>query len=236
MVVHGAMPQPVELCLEDVAADEMTDRARYLRCVALTGRQPGLGIDRAGNVTWRAADGLASEIWVSGDDRLILLRPAGAPPVRLSRARRSLELPEGKPVVVLGGDLIEVGPRCLRVHVHGVAPSVHEPTPLTDRLLGHAAKAAAIMAMSAAVAGCDKPIQVRDQVPSIPEPPPTQTMATGSLPPGTPPPPPSGSAPIEGRDNPPGFPGAPPTLPGRPPGTPPGAPPGTPPPGTPPGG
>ena len=210
MVSSRIMPQPIELCLEDVAADEAAGVTRYLRCVALGGHQPGLGIDPDGNVTWRTAAALAAEIWVSGDEQLILLRPAGAPTVRLSRASRELELPEGKPVVVLGGDRIEVGPRRLQLHVHGVAESVYAPTPLLDRALGHAARAAALLAVSAAVAGCATPapqpvppVEVREQPPSPPEYLPPPGTGSALVPSEAVPPPPSASAPIEVRDTPP---------------------------------
>jgi len=196
------MPQPIELCLEDMAVGPSPDAERYLRCVALAGPQPGLGIDAKGNVTWRSAHALAAEIWVSADDRLILLRPAGAPAVRLSRASRTLDLPEGKPVVMLAGDLIAVGPRELQVHVHGVATSIYAPTPLGDRVLAQAARAAAVLAMGAAVVGCERPAP---RPANVGVPPTTNATATMTRPlrPGEPPPPPSGSAPIEVREMPP---------------------------------
>jgi hypothetical protein len=210
------MPHPIELCLEDMVAVRSPDAERYLRCVALVGPQLGLGVDPQGNVTWRSADALAAELWVSADDRLILLRPAGAPAVRLSRASRELDVPEGKPVVVLPGDLVAVGPRRLRVHIHGVAASVCAPAPLSERALAQVARAAAVLAVGAAVAGCEQPVQ---RPLNVGVPPATTATGTWTRPlrPGEPPPPPSGSAPIEVREMPPAPPLPPPPPQPQPP-------------------
>jgi hypothetical protein len=205
------MPKPLAICLEDLAATSPS--GRYLRCVALVGRQPGLRLGPQGAVAWRSEEPVACELWVSGDDRLILYRPESAPGVRVSRAGRSLDVPIGKPVVLLGDDVIEVGGRPIRVHVHGPAPVVAAPSPLPERASA-ATRMAAVVAMGAAVAGCEgkqptpqqptappttttTTIEVRAEPPAVsphPEPPPTVT-APGGPTFAAPPPPPASTAP-----------------------------------------
>ena len=158
------MPQPLAICLEDLAA---APAARYLRCVALAGRQPGLRLDAHGDASWQCDGDVAAELWVSADDRLILYRPEGAPAVRVGRAGRFIEAPEGKPVVLLGGDEIAIGPRQLRVHVHGAAPAVAPPTPLAEPTRRVGSGVAAVVAMGMAVAGC-KDVEVRQHPPAPP--------------------------------------------------------------------
>lgn len=166
------MPTPLALCLEDLDAPLRSQR--YLRCVALVGRQPGLRLAASGHVLWQCDAGAACEIWVSADDRLIVYRPADAPPVVLRRAGRCLELPAGKPVVALDQDSLELGERRLRLHVHGRAPQVTAPSPLPERGRSSAARVAAVVAVGAVVAGCERPMEIRDQPPSVePEPVPT---------------------------------------------------------------
>jgi hypothetical protein len=205
------MPNPLAICLEDL--DATSTAGRYLRCVALVGRQPGLRLGPQGSVGWRSDEPVGCELWVSGDDRLILYRPEAAPAVRVSRAGRSLDVPAGKPVVLLGDDVIEVGGRRIRVHVHGAAPVVAAPSPLPERASA-ATRMAAVVAMGAAVAGCEgkqpapqqptgpttttttTTIEVRAEPPAVsphPEPPPTVTSPGG--PTFATPPPPASSAP-----------------------------------------
>ncbi|MCP4592143.1 MAG: hypothetical protein GY842_15520, partial [bacterium] len=69
------MSKPLAICIEDMDAQAET---RYLRCVAVPGRQPGLRLDEAGSVLWKSDDGASCELWVSADDRLILYRPEDA--------------------------------------------------------------------------------------------------------------------------------------------------------------
>ncbi len=159
------MPEPLAICLEDL--DPASPDDRYLRCTALVGRGPGLRIDGAGAVTWEEDVGAACELWVSLDDRLILLRPAGAEAVRVVRAGRSLEVPQDKPVVLVDQDGVEVAGKRLRVHVHGVAPQVAPPTPLRTQARNAAAGVAAAVALSAALTGCCGPVEVREVPPSI---------------------------------------------------------------------
>lgn len=77
------MPQPLAICLEDLGARDPAQR--YLRCVALVGRQPGLRVDAGGAVVWRPAELAACELWVSADDRLILYRTGDGAEVTLRR-------------------------------------------------------------------------------------------------------------------------------------------------------
>lgn len=170
------MPKPMAICIEDLNSQSKT---RYLRCVALPGRQPGLRLDKAGRVLWQSDDGVSCELWVSADERLILYRPeARVPiPVILHRAGRSLDVPYGKPVVVIDKDQIDVGSRHLRIHVHGRAPSVAAPSPLPSRprpldRLAQAAATAAVIGAVAATGGCTD-IDVRENPPEPIEIPPT---------------------------------------------------------------
>ena len=172
----ATLPPPKAICIEDLLTASPAER--YLRCVALPGRQPGLGLCDTGTVVWKDDERLACELWVSADERLIAYRRDGAPPLTVRRAGRSLSAPSGKPVVLLDGDELMVGDRHVRIHVHGVAPSVHAPSPLPVRSTAAArmtAVAAAAVALSA-VTGCDKPktasppdagIEVRETPPAV---------------------------------------------------------------------
>ena len=161
------MAKPLAICIEDVGSQAKT---RYMRCVALPGRQPGLRLDEVGQVVWRSDDGVACELWVSADGRLVLYRPEGAIPVSVHRAGRSLDVPYGKPVFVIDKDEVDVGERRLRIHVHGEAPMVAAPSPLAFKSrsfkhLAQAATAAAIVGTVSAL-GCS-PIEIRDDPPTV---------------------------------------------------------------------
>ncbi len=146
-------PKPIALCLEHLADDPTQT---YLRCVALVGRQPGLRIDAQGQVLWRDDQNVACELCVSLDQHLILLRPAQGTAVQVSRAGRSLDVPAEKPVLLLDGDEISVGAQRFRVHVHGEAPTITAPSPLVWQPPSVSKKVAAMVALGAAVAGCDE--------------------------------------------------------------------------------
>ena len=144
--------------------------------MALGGTERGLSVDGAGAVLWREEEAGAFCLVVSLDERLVLLRPEGAAPSTVSRGGRSLEVPCGKPVVLVDQDRMDVGERRLRIHVHGEAPAVHAPELLAmeepdHSTLGKVARAAATaLALGAAVgaAGC-KSLEVRDRPPTVPE-------------------------------------------------------------------
>jgi len=132
------MPRPLSLCIEDLKASD-GDEARLIRCTAMPGGQPGLGLGADGNIRWLTKALVACELWVSSDDRLIALRPEGAPAVSIGRAGRWIDAPEGRPVVLLDQDQIRLGVRVFRVHIHGETDSVQEPAPLqgpVDRAVG----------------------------------------------------------------------------------------------------
>ena len=226
------MPTPLAICLEHL--DARSPAERYLRCVALGGRQPGLRVDQAGTVLWRSDERVACELWVSLDEKLILYRPAGAAPVTMWRAGRALEVPEGKPVVLLDQDEFAAGGRRLRVHVHGAAPGTYQPSwlpPAEDKPARRPVRAAAAaVALGVALAGG---VEVRcyppAPSPSGPEPgwnepdagappddphvEPAEDAATAPeievrvAPPAVAPmPPPPPPPPVEVRENPPGAP------------------------------
>ena len=197
------MPQPIALCLEDL--DAAADQPRYRRCTALGGRQPGLYLDPGGNVQWQTTAAVAGELWVSADERLVLFRPAGGAPVALQRGGRRLELPCDKPVFVLHEDEILIGPRRLRLHVHGVAtevlpPSWLPPTSAVRQVLAGAAAAA--LTLGALATGCTKDIEVRDQPPT-PKPLPEVVPGPEKAPKEAPPKEPAKPPPIEVRETPP---------------------------------
>lgn len=147
------MPTPISLCIENT--EDLSDEAHFIRCVALEGNRAGLAIDDAGRPLWMDTDGCACELWVSADEQLILRRPQGAVASRVHRSGRSLDVPVGKPVVVLDQDEVEIGGVLLRLHVHGFTEEVHPPTPFVPPRAAAAALAAAV-ALGAA-AGCDAP-------------------------------------------------------------------------------
>lgn len=179
------MSRPIAVCLEDLRPPS-PDR-RYLRCTALVGRAPGLRLDDAGGVRWLAEGAPACELWVSADDRLILYRPQGSGPIVVRRAHRSLDVPPEKPVVLLDKDELDLGGRRLRVHVHGIAPRVHPPEFLRTAGSRLPSKAAAALALGAALGAADcrkdppsaegaRDIEVRTQ-------PPAEPMTVDPLPP-----------------------------------------------------
>ncbi len=176
------MPKPLAICIEDLNAPSKA--SKYLQCVALPGRQPGLRLDEAGHALWLSEKAVACELWVSADNRLILYRPESAPPVQVRRAGRSLDVPFNKPVILLDKDEVDVGARHLRIHIHGEAAAVAAPTPLVvkpspfDRLAQTATAAALIGTLAT---GC---IEVRE-TPPVPLPPdtPTPTVEVRDFPP-----------------------------------------------------
>jgi hypothetical protein len=158
-----AMPKPIALCIEDLSHDPPT----YLSCVALGGHLPGLRLDPSGDVLWQREPEAGFELWVSGDEQLMLLRCDGAPAVRVHRAGRFLDAPCAMPIVLLDGDELTIGARRLRIHVHGLAPAVSAPMPVVVRAAGLAASAASLLAVGAVVAACDREIEVRESPPAV---------------------------------------------------------------------
>ena len=143
--------EPIELCLEEL--DDASDAEPYLRCVAVAGGSPGLCFSPAGDVLWRLNESALAEIWVPRDGRLMLFRKSPQGQVSLTRVERHLELPLGKPVIVLGGDEISVAGRRFRVHVHGTTAEVKPPERLKLRRARNLAVAAAL-AFGALTADC----------------------------------------------------------------------------------
>jgi hypothetical protein len=217
------MPKPLAICIEDMDSESET---KYMRCVALAGRQPGLRLDEAGRVLWRSDESAACELWVSADERLILYRLEGALPITLHRAGRSLEVPCSKPVVVIDQDRLDMGTRQLRIHVHGEAPAVAAPQALPARSgsLGRLARLATTAAVIGAVVtaggctdtktGVTPTVDVREY-PPVPEPPtitPSPTVEVREFPPEVVEPTATPSSTIEVREMPPTATAAPPTI------------------------
>ena len=150
------MPQPLAICIEDLQCSPGS--SRYTTCVVVGGGEPGLGVDSRGQLAWRQEGPLACLLCVSLDEQLILLRPEGAPSVRVERAGRSLDVPVGKPVVLLDQDRFETAGRSLRVHVHGVVKHVAPPA---QHVEGHARGVlATTLALSVAAAACQGAVPV----------------------------------------------------------------------------
>ena len=145
-----AAPRPIAICIEDMAASP--DSIRYTQCTVAPGDAPGLALDRQGALLWRPPE-LAQlcELWVSADDRLMLMRGAGAAAVTLRRGGRELDLPAAKPVVLMDQDQLELGGRCLRVHVHGEAHELAAPQPLQPEELDAPSLSSRAMAAAAAL-------------------------------------------------------------------------------------
>lgn len=125
MAATPTLPTPIEICLEEL--DDMSSATPYVRCVAIAGGQPGLCFSAEGELWWRLNDNATAELWVSRDGQLIFYRSQTKRGVSLTRVERHLELPLGKPVVVLDGDEIRVGSRHYRIHVHGATHNVTAP-------------------------------------------------------------------------------------------------------------
>ena len=168
--------EPIELCLESL--DPAEDEHPYVRCVAMAGGEPGLGISPNGAIIWREDTAAVALLWVSADSQLIVSRHQEGHGVRLIRAERFLELPLAKPVVVLHEDVLVIGERTYRIHVHGVAAVVAPPTRLTLRRAQTLLATAALAAAS--FAGCHASTQGQPGAPSTDvaaPPPPTSQYA-----------------------------------------------------------
>lgn len=133
------MSRPISLCLERRAHDCAES---YVRCTATSGRESGLSIAANGDILWRDPTPCVCELWVSRDQRLMAMRPGGAPSICLHRGRRKLEIPEGRAVVVLDQDELKFGSEHFIVHVHGVTDEVHPPQPLRAARIAAAAAVA----------------------------------------------------------------------------------------------
>lgn len=145
------MPTAKSVCLE--ALDEKQGRSSFTRCVMLPGGEPGLALGPAGDILWQNDGPIACELYVALDDRLILLCPDHNAFVEVRRAGRCLQVPAGKPVVLVAGDLIHVAGHRYRLHVHGSTRTTHKPSPLEQRARVSGAKLAAAIALGASVAG-----------------------------------------------------------------------------------
>lgn len=141
------MPMPQSICLEFMSSDA----ARYVRCVAVGGGEPGLAVDANEEVLWMVPGG-AFELWISADERLVLRRLEGAPPMEVHRSGRQTEIPVGKPVILLDQDEVRWNDRKVRVHFHGIAREIHPP----QRLLGGAMAAGLAAALLVGGTGCDR--------------------------------------------------------------------------------
>jgi len=128
------MDDGIALCIEDMS--EATSGVRAMRCVAVRSRQVGLGLSSRGEIVWKSPRPDVCDLCVSVDGLLVLYRPEQGPPVVVTRAGRSLDVPVGKPVLRRSGDHLRMGGRQLRVHVHGHTHEVHAPTPIHDASWG----------------------------------------------------------------------------------------------------
>jgi hypothetical protein len=151
-------PRPIALCVEKLDGE-------LVRCTAVQGRENGLAIGVVGTLLWRSSEPAACTIWVSRDERLMAERAPFAPRTTLVRSGRSLELPEGKPVVLRNQDeLLLDGVDRFRVHLHGYARTVEPPT-----LLRRAVRATAVgLALAALGCGSENGIRTGSSASSTP--------------------------------------------------------------------
>jgi hypothetical protein len=175
------MDSNIEICLEELGA--RPDDECFIRCVAVSGGQPGLALDREGLVQWMPDDEATCHgLWVSGDGRLMLYGADAPDAVVVERGARTQEAPVGQPVVLVDQDLLRVGDRQLRVHIHGETEAMYEPERLTrssirrffqaataaaSLTLGGAALAAGPAMNPAAGIGEPAPIEVRRRPPKV---------------------------------------------------------------------
>lgn len=175
------MPSNLEICLEEL--DARPEDECYIRCVAVDGGQPGLALDREGLVQWmpEETDGCHG-LWVSQDGRLMLYGSDAPRAVVVERGERFQEAPAGKPVVLIDQDLLRVGDRRLRVHIHGETEELYEPEHLTRsamlRFFQAAAAAATMTLGGVALASGAAPGQVMGG-----EPPPIEVRLRPPAPP-----------------------------------------------------
>ena len=169
---NARMPEPIAICVEDLAPVDVNDR--FVRCVAKVGRGDGLALDPAARPVFGKQTNAACELVVSLDQRLLLIRHEGAPTVTVFRAGRSLEAAVGHLVLLVDQDEVQVGDKRVRIHIHGLSPEVHAPKPFVPKAVKTAVSMAAVMALAAT--GCDqtsslldsKPIEVREHPPAPP--------------------------------------------------------------------
>jgi len=147
------MARPKALCLE--ALFDVPEGARYRACTARVGTGEGLALGPAAEVFWLEAGGVC-ELVVTGDDRLAALRMPGAPRIEVERAGRLTEVPEKSPTILLDQDVIAVGPRRFRVHLHGDAEAESAPVPVTA------------VAPRAPQAPMRPPLEIRQHPPAMP--------------------------------------------------------------------
>lgn len=176
----------IEICLEELGAG--SEDECFIQCVAVSGGQPGLALDRDGLVRWMPEEeAVCHGLWVSGDGRLVLYGAASTSAsvgeVVVERGARTQVAPVGKPVLLVDQDLLRVGDRELRVHIHGETEAMYEPERLSRRSFLQAATAAATTAASLTLGaaassasptagpqagvGEPPPIEVRRRPPSV---------------------------------------------------------------------
>ena len=112
----------IALCLEDLNASHHDER--FVQCVALYGREPGLCLDGQGCPLWQTKTDAVCELWRSADGRLVLWKLPNTSSIIVRRASRVLEVPPEKPLILLDKDEIDVGSKTLRVHLHGTTSRI----------------------------------------------------------------------------------------------------------------
>ncbi|MHC4662276.1 MAG: hypothetical protein ACYS8W_11360 [Planctomycetota bacterium] len=160
------MPEPKAICIEEMADDG--GKSKFIRCVALPGRQPGLRLDGECRILWKSDEPVSCELWVSADEQLILYRPEEAKPSTVYRAGRSLDVPFSKPVVLIDGDEVILAGKRVRIHIHGDAPSVSAPSEFVPKptVLDRVKKTAAAVVLGSVVAAAGA-INVRCNPPDL---------------------------------------------------------------------
>ncbi|HNZ23829.1 MAG TPA: hypothetical protein PKL24_16915 [Polyangiaceae bacterium] len=168
------MEKHIALCLEDLNASHHDER--FVQCVALYGREPGLCLDGQGCPLWQTKTDAVCELWRSADGRLVLWKLPNTSSIIVRRASRVLEVPPEKPVILLDKDEIDVGSKTLRVHLHGTTSRMDAPRPLVTRPQRNAFRVAAstvalgatLVASTAGSAQESPRIEVREHPPAPP--------------------------------------------------------------------
>jgi hypothetical protein len=180
------MSRPIALCLE--YAPQPDGRERFLQCAALPSERAGVSLDDAGTLIWEGDPRLHVRLAVSTDDRLVLFRAAGTPAVTVHRGGRSLDAPEGKPVLLLQGDELQLRGGRIRLHVHGPIDEVPPPrwispereaASVAPRSVGRWAAAALALGAALSAGACkgkapertedaQETIEVREEPPMMP--------------------------------------------------------------------
>ncbi|MBU1411521.1 hypothetical protein KKC22_08375 [Myxococcota bacterium] len=135
------------ICLENLNSTE--GGSRFQACMAMPSGTSGLSITPAAEVRWKAARGPSAHLGTTDDGRLALFVDAGFHPMPVvKRGGRVLVCPEGRPVILIDQDEVDLSGARWRVHLHGL---VEDAAPASSPFF---VRTAAVLAGLALAAGC----------------------------------------------------------------------------------